>query len=360
MSEDFQKFLEINSKFFTPSDQDKNKVKTDPKISRVGILGGAGYTGGELIRLLLNHPAAQLAFVQSRSQAGKPVSSVHTDLRGTTELSFIERADGQAFESIDVLFLALPHGESRKFLAENPLPESLRIIDLSNDFRLGRESTCGTRTFTYGLPEADREQICSSLSVANPGCFASAIQFALLPLAKNGLLQPVAITGITGSTGAGQKPSETTHFSFRANNIQPYKTLSHQHVPEIEETLGRVQGRSAEGMISFIPWRGDFTRGIFISAQTSCPRSLRDVETLYRDYYRSHPFIHISVDPIDLKSVVNTNRVLIGLEKTNETLAVHCSIDNLLKGASGQAVQNFNLMMGYPETLGLQLKGTAF
>ncbi len=331
--------------------------------ARVGILGGAGYTGGELLRILLNHEKTEVVFVQSRTQAGKPVSSVHTDLRGSTDLHFAEQVDFSNPDSnleIEALFLALPHGESRRFLAENRLPESLRVIDLSNDFRLSKDSRIGNRSFVYGLPEAKREEIRKSHSIANPGCFASAIQFALLPLAQSRILGAVAVTGITGSTGAGQKPTETTHFSFRANNIQAYKTLTHQHVPEIEETLGAIQGSSAQGLVSFIPWRGDFTRGIFVSAQLRCDLSLEKTLALFRAYYEGHPFIHITTDPVDLKSVVNTNRALIGLEKAGDTLAVHCSIDNLLKGASGQAVQNFNLMMGYPETTGLRLKGSAF
>jgi N-acetyl-gamma-glutamyl-phosphate reductase len=341
-------------------------VSNSGQKTRVGILGGAGYTGGELLRLLLNHEHASVEFIQSRSQAGRPVSSVHTDLRGTTNLCFLERAEfsevpGKASSpALDALFLALPHGESRRFLKETPLPANLRIIDLSSDFRLERDASSGSRNFVYGLPEVNREKIRTALSIANPGCFASAIEFALLPLAHAGLLKPVAVTGITGSTGAGQKPTETTHFSFRAHNIQPYKTLTHQHVPEVEETLSSVMGSSAEGLVSFIPWRGDFTRGILISAQLSCSLSLPEAQALYHHFYEPHPFIHVSLDPIDLKSVVNTNRVQIQLEKSGSTLAIHCSIDNLLKGASGQAVQNFNLMMGHPETSGLQLKGSAF
>lgn len=329
--------------------------------AQVGILGGAGYTGGELLRLLLNHEGVEVAFVQSRTRSGTPVSAVHTDLQGCTGLRFVETLDFAGLTGdATALFLALPHGESRRFLSENVLPENLRIIDLSHDFRLSKDSKIGNRAFVYGLPEARREEIRKARSVANPGCFASAIQFALLPLAHSRLLGPVAVTGITGSTGAGQKPTETTHFSFRANNIQAYKTLTHQHVPEVEETLSAMQGSSAQGLVSFIPWRGDFTRGIFVSAQLRCGLSLEKTLDLYRAHYEGHPFIHVTTDSIDLKSVLNTNRVLIGLEKAGETLAVHCSIDNLLKGASGQAVQNFNLMMGYPETAGLRLKGSAF
>ncbi len=325
----------------------------------VGIIGGAGYTGGELVRLLLNHDRVQIAFVQSRSQAGKPLGAVHTDLRGLTDLKFVE-SPNLSDPSLSALFLALPHGEAKRYLLEKNIPETTRIIDLSNDFRLKNDAKVGTREFVYGLPELRRETIRSAKSIANPGCFASAIQFALLPLAKEKLLKPVYVTGITGSTGAGQKPSETTHFSFRANNIQAYKTLAHQHIAEIEESLSFLQGSSAQGSVSFIPWRGDFTRGIFISAQLDSTLSQAQALSLFKSFYESHPFISVTDQAIDLKSVVNTNRVQIEVTKVGHQLAVHVAIDNLLKGASGQAVQNFNLMMGLPETQGLKLKGSAF
>lgn len=325
----------------------------------VGIIGAAGYTGGELLRLLLVHPGVRILFAQSRSQAGKAVSSVHDDLRGVTDLRFIETANLQD-PALQALFLTLPHGETRKVLEKENLPSSVKIIDLSNDLRLKADAKLGSRTFIYGLPELNREKIRTADAIANPGCFASAIQFALLPLAQAGILGPTAVTGITGSTGAGQKLTETSHFSFRSNNIQAYKTLEHQHVAEIEESLETLQGSSAKGTVSFIPWRGDFTRGIFISAQTSCPWTQEEAIRNYRAFYEGHPFIHVTEQPIDMKAVVNTNRVQIEVFKSGPTLAIHCAIDNLLKGASGQAIQNLNLMYGLPEMTGLLLKGSAF
>lgn len=325
----------------------------------VGIIGAAGYTGGELLRLLLGHPGVRILFVQSRSQAGKPVSAVHDDLRGVTDLHFVETANLQD-PALQALFLTLPHGETRKVLEKENLPQSVRLIDLSNDFRLHADAKLGKRTFIYGLPELNREKIRNADAIANPGCFASAIQFALMPLAKAGILGDVAVTGITGSTGAGQKLTETSHFSFRSNNIQAYKTLEHQHVEEIEESLVSLQGPSAEGTVSFIPWRGDFTRGIFISAQTSCSWTQEEALRNFRSFYEGHPFIHVTDQPIDMKAVVNTNRVQIEVLKSGRKIAIHCAIDNLLKGASGQAVQNLNLMFGFPETTGLMLKGSAF
>jgi N-acetyl-gamma-glutamyl-phosphate reductase len=328
-------------------------------VISTGIMGGAGYTGGELIRILLNHPHARIAFAQSRSQAGKPISSVHTDLKGVTNLTFVTTADFNA-TPVDALFLALPHGESRRFLSENPIPESTRIIDLSADFRLNKDSSLSARKFLYGLPELSSLEIRNSTSLANPGCFASALQFALLPLAKAKKLGPVSATGITGSTGAGVKPTETTHFSFRSNNIQAYKTLTHQHVGEVEESLSRASGMNESGKLSFIPWRGDFTRGIFVSAQLDTELTRSKALDLYRAFYEGAPFIQVTDESIDLKSVVNTNRVQIEVDQVGGKLVIHVAIDNLLKGASGQAVQNFNLMMGLPETSGLLLKGSAF
>jgi N-acetyl-gamma-glutamyl-phosphate reductase len=287
------------------------------------------------------------------------VHETHSDLLGVTDLKFTDTPDLQD-PSLDVLFLALPHGESRKFMTENPLPETLRVIDLSADFRLSKDSTVSNRTFLYGLPEHRREEIKKSKSIANPGCFASALQFALLPLAKIKGLTSVSATGITGSTGAGQKPTETTHFSFRSNNIQAYKSLTHQHVAEVEENLGRQSSQNESGNLSFIPWRGGFTRGIFVSCQLDSHLTQAEALALYRGYYEGSPFIHVTDQPIDLKSVVNTNRVQIEIDQVQGKLVIHCAIDNLLKGASGQAVQNFNLMMGFPETEGLNLKGSAF
>ena len=324
-----------------------------------GIMGGAGYTGGELIRILLNHPHSRIAFVQSRSQAEKSVSSVHTDLKGVTNLAFVPECDFTA-TPVDVLFLALPHGESRRFLSERSIPETTRVIDLSADFRLNQSSTLGSRTFLYGLPELSSAEIRNATSIANPGCFASALQFALLPLARAKKLGAVSATGITGSTGAGVKPSETTHFSFRSNNIQAYKTLTHQHVGEVEESLSRASGKNEAGKLSFIPWRGGFTRGIFVSAQLDTELTRTQALDLFRSFYEGAPFIEVTDESIDLKSVVNTNRVQIEVDQVGGKLVIHVAIDNLLKGASGQAVQNFNLMMGLPETAGLMLKGSAF
>jgi N-acetyl-gamma-glutamyl-phosphate reductase len=324
------------------------KVKT-------GIIGGAGYTGGELIRLLLNHPGADISFIHSRSNAGKPVHLVHQDLIGETEMKFT----GDLDDDIDVLFLCLGHGESKKFLTENKISDKIKVIDLANDFRLSQQSKIEDRKFVYGLPELNRENIRKVDNIANPGCFATAIQVGLLPLAKAGLLKDVYTTGITGSTGAGQSLSTTSHFSWRSNNIQAYKTLAHQHLGEIGESLLQLQ--PSEGVdLSFVPWRGDFTRGIFISSTLSCDLSLIELNKLFENFYKDHPFTHVSRDPIFLKQVVNTNKAVIQLEKAGSKLVVHSAIDNLLKGASGQAVQNMNLLFGLDETMGLKLKANYF
>lgn len=330
---------------------------------RVGIVGGAGYTGGELIRLLINHPYASIAFINSKSNAGKLVASVHADLLGETELVF----SSDISNNIDVLFLCMGHGDSGKFLTENKIAGHVKIIDLSNDFRLLADATFEERKFVYGLPELNKEGIKSAHNIANPGCFATAIQLGLLPLAKAGLLNEIYTTGITGSTGAGQSLSATSHFSWRANNIQAYKTLSHQHLGEIAQSLIQLQnsfsspeGGSREGALNFVPWRGDFTRGIFISSQLNCDLSIEELSVLYKDFYNDHPFTHLSEEPIFLKQVVNTNKCIIHLEKAGNKLVVHSIIDNLLKGASGQAVQNMNLMFGLEETAGLRLKASGF
>jgi N-acetyl-gamma-glutamyl-phosphate reductase len=324
----------------------------------IGIIGGAGYTGGELIRLLLRHPQVQIAFVHSNSQAGKPVSSVHQDLVGDTELLFTE----QLQTDIDVLFLCVGHGEAKKFLQANNIPARIKIIDLSQDFRLQQNDAhrLDDRSFVYGLPELNKALIQQANNIANPGCFATAIQLGLLPLAQAGLLGDVHTTGITGSTGAGQGLSPTSHFSWRANNIQAYKTLQHQHLGEIAQSLQQLQSSLAADAIQFVPWRGDFTRGIYISSVTHCTWSLEEAYQLYQDFYAAHPFTIVSQNMIDLKQVVNTNRCLVHLEKVGNHLAIHTAIDNLLKGASGQAVQNMNLLFGIPETEGLQLKANYF
>lgn len=320
---------------------------------KAGIIGGAGYTGGETLRLLINHPGITVTFVHSRSHAGQPVHSVHTDLIGETALNFSD-----SFSSgVDVLFLCMGHGESKKFLQENAIDSSVKIIDLGNDFRLG--DSVANRSFIYGLPELNRESIRFAQHVANPGCFATAIQLGLLPLASKGLLKEVYTTGITGSTGAGQKLQDTTHFTWRANNISAYKTLTHQHVPEINQSLKQLQP-TFEGAVNFVPWRGDFTRGIFVSSVVESQQSLDELNRLYKEFYKAHPFTLVADVMIDLKQVVNTNRCLIYLEKEGNKLVVHSAIDNLLKGASGQAVQNMNIMFGLDETLGLKLKGNVF
>jgi N-acetyl-gamma-glutamyl-phosphate reductase len=320
-----------------------------------GIIGGAGYTGGELIRLLVNHPEVSIRFVHSKSNAGNPVHKIHADLLGDTDLHFT----GDLDLNVDVLFLCAGHGEGRKFLQEVNIPEHIRIIDLSNDFRLKESSFIGNREFVYGLPELNREAIRKAKNIANPGCFATCIQLGLLPLAKAGLLDQVHVTGITGSTGAGQSLAQTSHFSWRANNIQAYKTLTHQHLGEIGESLTKLQPNS-DIEVNFIPWRGDFTRGIFVSSLVTCDWKAEEIHTLFEEFYVGHPFTLVSKDPIFLKQVVNTNKSIIQPEKVGTKLVVHSITDNLLKGASGQAVQNMNLMFGIDETTGLQLKANYF
>ena len=320
----------------------------------VGIAGGAGYTGGELIRLLINHPFADIRFIHSKSNAGKKVRVVHGDLLHREDLVFTE----EITTDIDVLFLCVGHGEAVKFLQDNKLPERIKIIDLSQDFRLQANHLFEGRTFIYGLPELNRDSIRTSKNIANPGCFATAIQLGLLPLAKEGILKQVYTTGITGSTGAGQSLSNTSHFSWRANNIQAYKTLTHQHLGEILQSIHQLQKNGAD--LSFVPWRGDFTRGIFITSQLECGLSLSDLDRLYYEFYKDHPFTTFSPEPISLKQIVNTNHCYIHLEKSGNKLAVHSVIDNLLKGASGQAVQNMNLAFGIEEIAGLTLKANYF
>jgi N-acetyl-gamma-glutamyl-phosphate reductase len=325
----------------------------DVKKISVGIAGGAGYTGGEAIRILLRHPHAEIAFVQSRSQAGKKISASHPDLVGDTNLTFTESMD----TAVDVLFLCLSHGESKKLLQEKQFAEATRIIDLGNDFRLG--AAAGSRQFAYGLPEFQREAIRTAKNIANPGCFATAIQLGLLPLANAGLLTEVHTTGITGSTGAGQKLQDTLHFSWRANNISAYKTLAHQHLNEINRTLSALQPHY-NGSLYFVPWRGDFTRGVFVTSVVRTSASEDEIKKMYTDFYQPHPFTHVAGERVDLKQVINTNKCLLHIEKVGEHVAIHSVIDNLLKGASGQAVQNMNLMFGFDERAGLNLKSNAF
>jgi N-acetyl-gamma-glutamyl-phosphate reductase len=321
----------------------------------IGIVGGAGYTGGELLRVLLRHPNAHISFVHSTSSAGELVSKVHADLLGDTELKFTNTLD----QNIDVLFLCVGHGDASKFLTANEIKASIKIIDLSQDFRIATTASIGNRNFVYGLPELQRDAIKSASNISNPGCFATAIQLGLLPLAAKGLLKDIYTTGITGATGAGQGLSNTSHFSWRANNIQAYKTLQHQHLNEIVQSLAQLQGnQNAE--VNFVPWRGDFTRGIFVTSVITSDLSLEALYDLYNAYYEGHVFTHVSKNNIDLKQVVNTNKCLIHIEKQGNKIAIHSVVDNLLKGAVGQAVQNMNLIFGIEESAGLQLKANYF
>lgn len=324
------------------------------KKIKAGIAGAAGYTGGELLRLLLLHPNVQIQFAHSKSNAGKPIHYVHADLLGETNLLFAS----QISNDIDVLFLCLGHSDAKKFLAENSIPATIRIIDLSQDFRL--KENAGT-TWAYGLTELNRQKISSgNYHIANPGCFATCIQLALLPLAQAGLLQTdVHINATTGSTGAGQSPSATSHFSWRANNLSVYKAFEHQHLNEIGESLLQLQPL-LNAPLNFIPQRGNFARGIHASVYTQCTLPIEEAIAIYDGYYSTHPFVHISLKPIDLKQVVNTNKCLLHIEKHGNMLMITSVIDNLLKGASGQAVQNMNLVFGLNETAGLKLKPVAF
>ncbi len=320
---------------------------------KVGIIGGAGYTAGELIRLLINHPDAEIVFINSSSNAGNKITDVHGGLYGETELTF---TDALPFEEVDVLFLCSAHGDSKKFLDNNNVPDNVKIIDLSTDYRMEAPD----HDFVYGLPELNRKRIIRSNRIANPGCFATAIQLALLPLAKEQLIQSeVHINAITGSTGAGVKPSTTTHFSWRNDNISIYKAFDHQHLNEIGQTMRQLQD-NFDHAINFIPVRGDFARGIFCSAYLDCNLELEEVKRIYQAFYDDHSFTFITEKAPDLKQVVNTNKCLIHLSKHGNKLLIVSVIDNLLKGASGQAVHNMNLLFGLEETVGLHLKPVAF
>jgi len=320
---------------------------------KVGIIGGAGYTAGELIRLLINHPDVEIGFVHSTSNAGNPIANIHEGLIGETNLVF---SDTLSFDGIDALFLCSAHGDSRKFMDTHPLPESLKIIDLSTDFR--HKDTSGG--FVYGLPELNKFAIQTASCIANPGCFATAIQLALLPLAAKGLLKDdIHIHAITGSTGAGVKPEATTHFSWRADNISIYKPFEHQHLKEIKESLRQLQP-DWSSQLHFIPVRGNFTRGIFATAYSACDLPSGEIKELYSEFYRDAAFTFIANKNPDLKQVTNTNKCILYTEKYDNRLLIVSLIDNLLKGASGQAVQNFNLMFGLDEKTGLQLKANGF
>ena len=318
---------------------------------RVGIAGAAGYTAGELIRLLVNHPHVELKYAQSGSHKGEPIHSVHSDMI-YLDMTF-QDID---FESIDLLFICMGHGNSAKFLAENPVPERVKIIDLSNDFRLKADAG----EFVYGAPELNREQIKGSRAVANPGCFATSINLALMPLAKAGILpEEVNVVGITGSTGAGQKPTQDTHFSNRNSNLSNYKVFTHQHLGEIGETL--VAAGAHEGTdIAFVPVRGCHTRGIMSDVVVRLDESLEEIVEIYKSYYATHPFVVVSDKAVYMKQVVNTNYCFLSLQKEGRKLLITSVVDNLLKGASGQAVQNMNLMFGLDEMEGLRLKANYF
>jgi N-acetyl-gamma-glutamyl-phosphate reductase len=322
----------------------------------VGIVGGAGYTGGEMLRILLNHPNVEIAFVHSTSNAGNHVYDVHTDLFGDTDLKFA----GELAYNIDVLFLCVGHGDARKFLEVSPIPDHIKIIDLSQDFRLSQNSKLKSKNFVYGLPELNREAIKQAQNIANPGCFATCLQLALLPLASKGLLNSeVHITATTGSTGAGQSLSNTTHFTWRNDNLSVYKAFEHQHLKEVGQSLNQLQANFNQA-INFIPYRGDFTRGIIASTYIDCDLTDAEALKLYHDYYHDHPFTHVTSHNIDLKQIVNTNKCFIQVKKHGNKLLIISILDNLLKGASGQAVQNMNLMFGLKEDAGLRLKAIAF
>lgn len=320
---------------------------------KVGIIGGAGYTAGELIRILLNHPHVTLSWVNSQSNAGNPLWAIHEGLMGDTELCFTDQCD---LNSIDVLFLCLAHGDSKKWLDAHEIPAGIKVIDLSQDFR---DESNG---FVYGLPEINSARISGAKSVANPGCFATALQLAIMPAVKNGSVKgEINITALTGSTGAGVKPGATTHFSWRTDNISTYKEFTHQHLLEIGRTLKSLQPEgSNDNVINFVPMRGDFARGIFASVYFDTQLEKDELLTLYKDFYSKAAFTHVVDVPLDLKQVVNTNKALLHIEKHGDKAHIVSVIDNLVKGASGQAVQNMNLMFGLDESTGLKLKASAF
>ena len=330
---------------------------------KIGILGAAGYTGGELIRLLIHHPEAQIVFANSESNAGNYVADIHEGLYGDTDMKFT--AD-MPFDDVDVIFFCFGHGKSEAFIREHHIPQHVRIIDLAQDFRIaGNDSNAGfmppaNHDFVYGLPEINRELIANARHVANPGCFATCIQLGLLPAAKLGLINDdVAVNAITGSTGAGQKPGATTHFSWRNNNMSIYKAFTHQHVPEIRQSLRQVQGY-LDAAIDFIPYRGDFARGIFATEVVKPDKPIEEIVEGYKEFYKDAAFTHYVDKSIDMKQVVNTNKALVHCDKFGNKLLITSCIDNLLKGAVGQAVQNMNIMFGIDEKSGLNLKPSAF
>ncbi|NLI37653.1 MAG: N-acetyl-gamma-glutamyl-phosphate reductase [Bacteroidales bacterium] len=320
---------------------------------KVGIVGGAGYTAGELIRLLVNHSDVEISFIHSTSHAGCPITQVHEGLYGDTDLTF---TDELPLAAIDCLFICSGHGKSKEFMASHQIPEKLKIVDFSQDYRLETEKN----KFVYGLPELNKDAIAAAQYIANPGCFATCIQLGLLPLAANNLLAgDIIVNAITGSTGAGVKPGETTHFSWRDNNLSIYKPFVHQHLPEIKQSIAQLQN-TFDSDIIFVPFRGDFPRGIFASIIVNCNEDVEELYRLYDSFYQTSPFVYPIRTNIDLKQVVNTNKCLIHLERHGGKLLIASCIDNLLKGASGTAVQNMNLLFGLPETEGLKLKPSAF
>ena len=331
---------------------------------KVGILGAAGYTGGELIRLLINHPEAEIVFANSESNAGNLVAEVHEGLYGETDLKFTAE---MPFDQVDVIFFCFGHGKSEAFLKEHNVPENVKIIDLAQDFRLAPKTVVATQQptpaahdFVYGLPEINESKIAVAQHVANPGCFATCIQLGLLPAAKMGLINnDVSVNAITGSTGAGQKPGATTHFSWRNNNMSIYKAFNHQHVPEIRQSLKQTQGY-LDAAIDFIPYRGDFARGIFATEVVKTDKPIEEIVAGYKEFYKDAKFTHYVDKAIDLKQVVNTNKCLVHVDKYDDKLLITSCIDNLLKGAVGQAVQNMNIMFGLDQTAGLKLKPSAF
>ncbi|MES3016568.1 MAG: N-acetyl-gamma-glutamyl-phosphate reductase [Bacteroidota bacterium] len=326
------------------------------KKVKVGIAGGAGYTGGELLRILINHPEVEILSVHSNSNAGNLISDIHTDLFGDTSLKFTDSLS----QDIDVLFLCVGHGDAKRFLDSSQINPGIKIIDLSQDFRLEKNAQYASRKFVYGLPELNRDKIKTASNIANPGCFATTIEIGLLPLAAKGLLNSeIHINATTGSTGAGQSLAATSHFTWRNNNLSIYKAFEHQHLNEIGETLTALQAGLNQTM-NFIPQRGDFTRGILAAIYLESDLTLEEATKIYEDFYADHPFTHVSRKNIDLKQVVNTNKALVHVEKHGSKLFIISMIDNLLKGASGQAVQNMNLMFGLEETTGLKLKAAAF
>ncbi len=320
---------------------------------KIGIIGGAGYTAGELIRILINHPDAEIVFVHSNSNAGNRLSDVHSGMIGETDLYFTKELP---MDSIDLLFFCTAHGDSKKFMESQSIPENVKIIDLSMDFRIESDEN----KFIYGLPELNRRSICRSQYVANPGCFATVIELGLLPLAKNLMLNDdIYVNAITGSTGAGVKPTATTHFSWRTDNISVYKPFKHQHIPEIEQSLKQLQN-SFESDIFFVPYRGNFARGIYVTIMIKNSLAIDELYKIYREYYQADSFVSVVEEPVDMKQVINTNKCLIYLERYRNQLLIVSCIDNLLKGASGTAVHNMNLLFNLKETTGLMFKSSGF